>query len=93
KIHINSHTLPHHPHLPNCPTRVAAPRPPPAAPGGGPGGGHGLVGMRERATMLGGRFSAGPATDGGFLVEAELPLTREGNSTSGHGSEAPPGRR
>lgn len=60
------------------------------------GGGHGLVGMRERATMLGGRFSAGPAAEGGFLVEAELPLTREGNSTRGHGShgsEAPPGQR
>ncbi|MCP9950534.1 sensor histidine kinase [Actinomadura madurae] len=56
------------------------------------GGGHGLVGMRERATMLGGRFSAGPATEGGFLVEAELPLTREGNSIRGHGSQAPPGR-
>ncbi|MFF4237150.1 sensor histidine kinase [Actinomadura geliboluensis] len=55
------------------------------------GGGHGLVGMRERATMLGGRFSAGPAAEGGFLVEAELPLTREGNSTRGHGSQAPPG--
>ncbi|MCW2902803.1 MAG: Signal transduction histidine kinase [Streptosporangiaceae bacterium] len=41
------------------------------------GGGHGLVGMRERATILGGRFSAGPATEGGFLVEAELPVTRE----------------
>jgi signal transduction histidine kinase len=39
--------------------------------------GHGLLGMRERATMLGGRFSAGPATNGGFLVEAELPLTSE----------------
>jgi signal transduction histidine kinase len=39
--------------------------------------GHGLLGMRERATMLGGRFSAGPATSGGFLVEAELPLTSE----------------
>ncbi|WP_230420716.1 sensor histidine kinase [Actinomadura soli] len=57
----------------------------------GSGGGHGLVGMRERATMLGGRFSAGPAAQGGFLVEAELPLSREGNSTRGHGSEAPPG--
>ncbi|WP_433464442.1 sensor histidine kinase [Spirillospora sp. CA-128828] len=56
------------------------------------GGGHGLVGMRERATMLGGRFSAGPATEGGFLVEAELPLTREGNTIRGHGSQAPPGR-
>ncbi|MQY07131.1 sensor histidine kinase [Actinomadura macrotermitis] len=43
------------------------------------GSGHGLVGMRERATMLGGRFSAGPATEGGFVVEAELPLDREGN--------------
>ncbi|GAA2084863.1 sensor histidine kinase [Actinomadura alba] len=42
-----------------------------------PDGGHGLVGMRERATILGGRFSAGPATEGGFLVEAELPVTRE----------------
>jgi signal transduction histidine kinase len=39
--------------------------------------GHGLLGMRERATMLGGRFSAGPATEGGFLVEAELPLASE----------------
>ncbi|NVI92887.1 sensor histidine kinase [Actinomadura sp. BRA 177] len=55
------------------------------------GGGHGLVGMRERATMLGGRFSAGPAAEGGFLVEAELPLTREGNTHRGHGSQAPPG--
>ncbi|MFD0685325.1 sensor histidine kinase [Actinomadura fibrosa] len=48
-----------------------------AAPAADSGGGHGLVGMRERATMLGGRFSAGPATEGGFLVEAELPLHRE----------------
>ncbi|MFS2294877.1 MAG: histidine kinase [Actinomadura sp.] len=59
----------------------------------GPAGGHGLVGMRERATMLGGRFSAGPAAEGGFLVEAELPLTSEGSSTRGHGPEAPPGGR
>jgi signal transduction histidine kinase len=56
-------------------------------------GGHGLVGMRERATMLGGRFSAGPAAEGGFLVEAELPLTREGNTSRAHGSQAPPGHR
>ncbi|WP_067453704.1 sensor histidine kinase [Actinomadura macra] len=47
-----------------------------SAPAAGSGG-HGLVGMRERATMLGGRFSAGPANEGGFLVEAELPLNRE----------------
>ena len=32
------------------------------------GGGHGLVGMRERATMLGGSLEAGPTADGGFRV-------------------------
>jgi len=42
----------------------------------GPGG-HGLLGMRERATMLGGHFVAGPAAGGGFMVEAELPTTTE----------------
>jgi len=36
-------------------------------------GGHGLLGMRERAGAVGGRLRAGPATPGGFLVEAILP--------------------
>jgi signal transduction histidine kinase len=36
-------------------------------------GGHGLAGMRERAAMVGGRLSTGPAPLGGFLVEAVLP--------------------
>jgi signal transduction histidine kinase len=40
---------------------------------GGPGGGHGLLGMRERATAVGGELRAGAATVGGFLVEARLP--------------------
>ncbi|MEV5710774.1 sensor histidine kinase [Actinoallomurus sp. NPDC052274] len=40
------------------------------------GGGHGLVGMRERATMLGGELGAGPTADGGFVVLAALPLER-----------------
>ncbi|MGW2407675.1 sensor histidine kinase [Streptomyces sp. NPDC001739] len=35
--------------------------------------GHGLVGMQERATLLGGKFTAGPGPDGGFLIEAEIP--------------------
>jgi signal transduction histidine kinase len=30
--------------------------------------------MRERATLLGGDFSAGPRPDGGFRVTARLPL-------------------
>jgi signal transduction histidine kinase len=37
--------------------------------------GHGLAGMRERAEMLGGSLSAGPAPDGGFVVTAVLPLS------------------
>jgi signal transduction histidine kinase len=37
--------------------------------------GHGLAGMRERAELLGGSLSAGPAPGGGFAVSAELPLS------------------
>jgi signal transduction histidine kinase len=40
-------------------------------------GGHGLLGMRERAASVGGRLRAGPASTGGFLIEARLP-TRVG---------------
>jgi signal transduction histidine kinase len=36
--------------------------------------GHGLLGMRERAIMVGGTLSTGPADGGGFAVEAELPI-------------------
>jgi signal transduction histidine kinase len=35
--------------------------------------GHGMVGMRDRATMAGGSFSSGAADGGGFVVEATLP--------------------
>lgn len=38
-----------------------------------PSGGHGLAGLRERVTVLGGSFEAGPRTDGGFRVSAVLP--------------------
>ena len=43
---------------------------------GGPaaGTGYGITGMRERATLLGGDFSAGPRPGGGFRVAARLPL-------------------
>jgi signal transduction histidine kinase len=40
----------------------------------GQGGGHGIIGMRERAAMLGGHLHAGPTGDGEFLVTATLPL-------------------
>lgn len=35
--------------------------------------GYGLVGMRERATLLGGTFHAGPTAGRGWRVEATLP--------------------
>ena len=41
----------------------------------GPGTGHGLIGMRERATAVGGTVTAGPRPEGGFQVVAELPLS------------------
>lgn len=37
--------------------------------------GYGLVGMRERATLLGGTFQAGPIADRGWRVQARLPRT------------------
>lgn len=44
------------------------PRIPPPPPG------HGLVGLRERATAAGGKLTAGPRPHGGFQVRVELPL-------------------
>jgi signal transduction histidine kinase len=38
------------------------------------GGGAGLVGMRERVSVLGGELEAGPTVDGGWRVRAHLPL-------------------
>jgi len=38
-----------------------------------PGSGAGLVGLRERVTLSGGRLNAGPTQDGGWQVEAWLP--------------------
>ncbi|GAA3305188.1 sensor histidine kinase [Dactylosporangium vinaceum] len=38
------------------------------------GKGHGLIGMHERATAIGGTLRAAPAADGGYEVVATLPL-------------------
>ncbi|WP_199236066.1 sensor histidine kinase [Micromonospora sp. S4605] len=49
---------------------------PSTAGAGLPGAGLGLVGLRERVELLGGRLEAGPR-DGGFLVRALIPVEEE----------------
>jgi signal transduction histidine kinase len=49
-----------------------ATQPPPAAHAG-----HGIVGLRERITLLGGELEVGPREGGGFRVAARLPLGGE----------------
>jgi signal transduction histidine kinase len=52
---------------------------------GGPdlGGGHGLIGMRERATSVGGSLQAGPRPDGGYRVMARMPAAGRARSEPG----------
>ena len=44
-------------------------------PAGGVPGGYGLTGLRERAELAGGTFSAGPSEGSGWRVEVVLPVT------------------
>ncbi|WP_040162815.1 sensor histidine kinase [Microbacterium gorillae] len=44
--------------------------------GGAPSGGHGLIGMRERAQLVGGRLDAGP-NGAHFDVRASIPIQQE----------------
>ena len=46
------------------------------------GGGHGQLGMRERAVMLGGTLTLGPRPGGGYRVRAEIPLPAAASSTT-----------
>jgi signal transduction histidine kinase len=48
----------------------------PGRPARSEGGGHGLVGMRERAALLGGSLEAGPR-EGRFEVRARLPIPED----------------
>jgi signal transduction histidine kinase len=60
------------------PSASTRPDPPP---------GYGLIGMRERATAVGGRLFAGRRPEGGFLVSARLPLP-PGKDTTRRSDEA-----
>jgi signal transduction histidine kinase len=51
----------------------------------GVGLGQGILGMKERATALGGVVEAGPRPDGGFRVFARLPLDGSPLTTPGAG--------
>jgi signal transduction histidine kinase len=39
--------------------------------------GYGLVGLTERVRAVGGRITAGPGIEGGWVVDAALPLDVE----------------
>ncbi|MGW8490589.1 sensor histidine kinase [Streptomyces sp. NPDC055886] len=52
----------------------------PAAPS--PGVRHGLLGMRERAAMLGGEMATGPTPEGGWEVTAILPVSTQPTRTT-----------
>ncbi|KUN94095.1 ATPase [Streptomyces caeruleatus] len=53
---------------------VSGPPPAPALVKPSPGAGHGITGMRERVTMLGGEMTAGRTEDGGYEVAVFLPV-------------------
>lgn len=67
KVRVDIAHLPNGIYLSVSNTRPSRPVPP------SPGSGHGLLGMRERAAMLGGQVEAKPTRQGGFLVTAFLP--------------------
>ncbi|WLW53353.1 sensor histidine kinase [Streptomyces sp. YU58] len=53
-----------------------------------PGAGHGLLGMRERVTMLGGVLTAGPRRGGGYEVIAHIPVPTP-TDVPGHSDGSP----
>jgi signal transduction histidine kinase len=54
----------------------------------GDGAGHGLIGMRERASSVGGTVEAAPRPQGGFLVAARLPIDRQPDAAAEAAGEA-----
>jgi two-component system sensor histidine kinase DesK len=51
-------------------------------------GGSGLLGLQERVTAAGGRFTAGPAAGGGFRVGAVVPLNGATSDAAARTGEA-----
>lgn len=63
---------------PTAPIEIVGASPPPKLPSSRRGGGHGLIGMRERATSTGGTLRLGTSPLGGWLVTAVLRVERIG---------------
>jgi signal transduction histidine kinase len=68
-VHVASHLLSIH-------VRNVLTRPAPSPSLNHAGGGLGLNTMHERTSAIGGTFNAGPTSDGGWQVSAQLPLDR-----------------
>ncbi|MET8027827.1 sensor histidine kinase [Streptomyces avermitilis] len=58
-----------------------------------PGAGHGLLGMRERAAMLGGTLVTSETSCGGYTVAAFLPRSRDQEPATGDDLPHPTGPR
>lgn len=61
----------------------------PGAPSEGGGAGLGLVGVRERATILGGSVTAAPSPAGGWALVARLPWPRRDDDVPTQNEETP----
>jgi signal transduction histidine kinase len=55
------------------------------------GAGHGLVGMRERVEMYGGKVTTGPHRSGGYQVTATIPFKSRAAESQLPADAAPPG--
>ncbi|OLT50919.1 hypothetical protein [Cellulosimicrobium sp. CUA-896] len=64
--------------------------PPGAAPAVGPRPGHGIIGMSERAAMVGGTLTAGRTPDGAWRVRLTVPRpVRDDDRRTATTEEAP----
>jgi signal transduction histidine kinase len=84
-VRVDIHHFPRGLYLDVVNSRPQQPAPP------SPGAGHGLLGMRERAAMLGGHVTANRTPHGGFAISAYLPRDGDVTTTPGtpNGSAAP----
>ncbi|WP_242432840.1 histidine kinase [Streptomyces sp. Root1310] len=84
EVDVTTEGAPARPVGPSGPAGPARPAPRPL----GGGGGHGLDGLRERVSVLGGELHAGALPDGGFGVRARIPAPATAPTTAHTGRHA-----